>query len=219
MDIQFVPIRVTENKIPSTVTNGHIYFTVDTGKIFVDTANGRVSMGGTAGVAVLYGNFPKDAKPSGTTERYHFEKKDLVDQNASPHANDLVLNSDGRFYRIEAVDGDKLTCVLLSVSGNGNAGPSTLASRTKLTIGDVNTYLLNSQEEILIPYTVEAEKDAWGEYTDENTTVTWILEEKLSTGAYLQYASEIIPNVPNGVLQHLNLKGKLRESTTSKLTL
>jgi hypothetical protein len=79
--------------------------------------------------------------------------------------------------------------------------------------------LLNSQEEILIPYTVEAEKDAWGEYTDENTTVTWILEEKLSTGAYLQYASEIIPNVPNGVLQHLNLKGKLRESTTSKLTL
>ena len=219
MDVKFIPVRITEANMPETVTNGHIYFTVDTGKIYVDTADGRVSMG-NVGVAILYGDFPKDAEPDANTEKYYFNITDLVDKNASPHVDDLVLNSDGRFYRISAVTETKLTCVLLSVSGTGDGSniPSTAAKRTQLTIGDINQYLINGQT-VKVPFTAEAEKDAWGAYTDANVSVTWTLEEKLSTGAYLTYYTEVIPKVENGVPMELDLTGKLRESATSRLTM
>ena len=68
MDVKFIPFRITEENMPKAITNGHIYFTVDTGKIYVDTANGRISMG-NVGVSVLYGDFPKDAKPDANTEK------------------------------------------------------------------------------------------------------------------------------------------------------
>lgn len=75
MSTKFTPARVLESLMPPytpptredgtsdpNTTNGYIWFAVDTGRIFVDTPKERVTVGGN-GVAILYGDFPKDVEP------------------------------------------------------------------------------------------------------------------------------------------------------------
>jgi hypothetical protein len=153
----FKPARAIESKIPpydSDTTNGYIWFAVDTGRIYVDTPTERVSVG-SSGVSILYGEFPKDVEPN-EEGRYEFSINHLAKESSKPHVNDLVLNSDGTFYKIlEILSETTLICMVVSISGGTSDGPS--GSRTSLSINTVaNTSLINNQP-ISITFVAAAE--------------------------------------------------------------
>jgi hypothetical protein len=97
-DIRFNPIRGKESLIASqAITDGSIYFATDTGKIFVDAQGKRNLMGGS-GTSVLYAQDSSIyVHPSGT---YILDTETLTEKNYLPRQDDLIINSDGRFFKV-----------------------------------------------------------------------------------------------------------------------
>ena len=210
-----------ENNIPpfSESTNGYIWFAIDTGRIYLDTSSERVTVGGN-GAAIIYGNFPSSVEPD-EAGFYSFNISDLEENSPKPHADDLILNADGTFYKVVEIQSDEiLICKVVSVSGGGSgSGGVATGSRTSLTIKPVsNTNLINNQE-IEIEFVAAAEKDSEGNYTDDSVNVTWVLEEAVGNNLYQQYMTGSISGVANNVATKLVLTDKLRTSTTSRITL
>lgn len=125
MSIPFRPFQGTEELIyKQDVYPGHVYFATDNGKIFLDTQEGRIVVGG-GGVAVLYSS-AEDIKKDMVDFSYILYATDLDDEEASPKKDDLILNSDGRFFKVLSYNKDSgvIKCKLLAVSGNGtSSGP------------------------------------------------------------------------------------------------
>ena len=208
-----------EDNIPpfSESTNGYIWFAIDTGRIYLDTSSERVTVGGN-GAAIIYGNFPSSVEPD-EAGFYSFNISDLEENSPKPHADDLILNADGTFYKVVEIQSDEiLICKIVSVSGGGSgSGGVATGSRTSLTIKPVsNTNLINNQE-IEIEFVAAAEKDSEGNYTDDSVNVTWVLEEAVGNNLYQQYMTGSISGVANNVATKLVLTDKLRTSTTSRI--
>lgn len=120
----FNPVRGTEASIENfKITEGFIYFATDSGKIYLDTDKERIIAGGK-GAAVLYSNAEKVI--ANTDDTYTILFSYLDDQNALPKAEDLIINSDGRFFRINYYDANAglINCKLIAVSGTGGGGSS-----------------------------------------------------------------------------------------------
>ena len=121
----FNPVRGTEASIENfRITEGYIYFATDSGKIYLDTATERIVAGGS-GASVMYANAEKVIANTDNTYTILFSYLD--DQNALPKAEDLIINSDGRFFRINYYDAAAglINCKLIAVSGTGGGnGPS-----------------------------------------------------------------------------------------------
>ena len=120
----FNPVRGTEASIENfKITEGFIYFATDSGKIYLDTDKERIIAGGS-GAAVLYSNAEKVI--ANTDDTYTILFSYLDDQNALPKAEDLIINSDGRFFRINYYDANAglINCKLIAVSGTGGDGSS-----------------------------------------------------------------------------------------------
>lgn len=107
------------HKIP--YSDGYVYFATDTGRIYLDYNGERLSMGGN-GASLFYAN-DTDVKQD-LRDYYHIDKSALLDENASIKINDLIINSDGAFYRvIETETGmDTYQCVQIAISGTGGGG-------------------------------------------------------------------------------------------------
>lgn len=117
----FNPVRGTEASIENfKITEGFIYFATDSGKIYLDTDKERIIAGGS-GAAVLYSNAEKVI--ANTDDTYTILFSYLDDQNALPKAEDLIINSDGRFFRINYYDANAglINCKLIAVSGTGGS--------------------------------------------------------------------------------------------------
>jgi hypothetical protein len=117
----FNPVRGTEASIENfKITEGFIYFATDSGKIYLDTDKERIIAGGS-GAAVLYSNAEKVIANTDDTHTILFSYLD--DQNALPKAEDLIINSDGRFFRINYYDANAglINCKLIAVSGTGGS--------------------------------------------------------------------------------------------------
>ena len=124
MNIPFIPIQGPENKIQDqTIRQGNIYFTTDTGKILLDTADERIVLG-TSGAAVFYSN--SDGLVANTDDSFTIPYQDLDDQHAIPKKDDLIINSDGRFFRVNYFYSHEtnpfVNCKLIAVSGTGGGG-------------------------------------------------------------------------------------------------
>lgn len=97
---------------------GYIYFATDTKKIYLDTRDARLSMGGNTSI------YYADAKFESTEEEeYFFSILDIEDESV-PNVKDLILNSDGSFYKVEEIDLKEQTvkAIKLTIQGSG-AGP------------------------------------------------------------------------------------------------
>ena len=119
---KFRPYRGTEEKIKAIpYSNGYVYFATDTGKIFLDYNEERLTMGGN-GASLFY------ATDSEVTidlyDRYYIDFSALDDPDASLKVDDLIINSDGSFYRILEVDTNNgyAICSRIAVSGTGGGG-------------------------------------------------------------------------------------------------
>jgi hypothetical protein len=125
LNIGFRPVQgLSENILNAPYAEGSIYFTTDTGKIYIDTRDGegqelnKYPVGGS-GAAILYGNAP--ALVTDSNDHYLFGRE-YLDENVVPKPEDLIINSDGIFYKIIYLDEQYAYCNVIAVSGSGGNG-------------------------------------------------------------------------------------------------
>ena len=127
MDIKtpFKVVRGTENKIQTLeYQNGYVYFTTDTKKIYLDVNNNRLPMGGNVGI------YYADVKfESSEDVEYFFTPDDIID-GLIPNVKDLILNTDGCFYKVEEIsEQQEIKASKLTIAGTSYpGGPSGLGS-------------------------------------------------------------------------------------------
>ena len=118
--LPFIPVQGPEKAIQnSDVAQGTLYFTTDTGKILMDVDGKRITLGAN-GASVFYSSAMNLSV--NTDDTYTIFKSDLEDSFATPKANDLIINSDGRFFKVNFVEGDnnfQINCRLIAISGTG----------------------------------------------------------------------------------------------------
>ena len=116
--IPFIPAYGTEDKIAKqSYSEGHIYFSTDTRKIYLDTNESRLSMGGNTGI--YYGKID-----FGTFEgpEFEFTINDIEDYK-EPNVGDLIINTDGCFYKVIRKSGTDIITNRIVLSGSGTTGP------------------------------------------------------------------------------------------------
>lgn len=151
----FQPVRGTEKAISKiTPRDNYIYFAYDTGNIYIDKAGARYPMGGNStGIIYAVGDdstiiniLDPDNEP---TSYYTISLEAFENPSVLPKIDELVLNSDGRFFRITAVDETKKTveALLLAISGAGSGsegGPSgPIVPDTRINLNN-NSYSFKS---------------------------------------------------------------------------
>jgi hypothetical protein len=140
----FTPVETSEAKIQDLeLQHGCLYFATDSGRMYLDTANDRISVGGIAGgVSIYYGDVEEPIQDE-TTELYSIPVTNVKDGPAEK--DDLILNSDGGFYKVNSITKDNYICTLLSISGTGGGNVVTETKPTiKFTVDRTN--LINGQE-------------------------------------------------------------------------
>ena len=119
MAIKFRPVRGTESQIEmQTIEEGYIYFATDSGHIYLDKDGERITMGG-AGIAWYYANQPEVAQDDNDN---YIIPSDTVDTDQLVKLNDLIINTDGAFYKVINYSGDNYVCSRIAVSGSGGGG-------------------------------------------------------------------------------------------------
>jgi hypothetical protein len=93
-NIPFKVVKGTEEKIQARQNSeGCVYFTTDTKKIYLDTKTKRLLMGGNTGIYYGDENFGSSPGPDFLFSRIKFNGN-------LPNKDDLILNSDGCFYKV-----------------------------------------------------------------------------------------------------------------------
>lgn len=129
---------------------GWVYVASDTGKIFIDANNQRKQIGGSGGSSgggsanLVWGFADEDQNTlkedpndtSGTDSMYLYSLA-AIEGGSIPDVDALILNSDGRFFRVldNTIDVDRFFSVeLIAVSGGGGGGGGTSSNDLELTI-------------------------------------------------------------------------------------
>ena len=119
---KFRPYRGLEEKIKSFPQQpGYVYFATDTGRIYLDYEGQRLAMGGN-GASLYYAN--DEDVTQDLLDNYFIDVDTILEAGPNLKANDLIINSDGAFYRVIEVLEDEGTvkCTRIAVSGTGGGG-------------------------------------------------------------------------------------------------
>lgn len=152
----FSPVLGEESVILNqSQKNGSLYFSTDTRKIYLDAdEKSKLPIGGHGNL--YYGNMELTSPPvDGQTEFEFNIIDDIVGNNVpesnilTPGINDLILNSDGCFYKVIQVNSDntlvanKLTIAGSGGGGGGSSDPDSLAGMgvSRLRANNGNTVL------------------------------------------------------------------------------
>jgi hypothetical protein len=128
--IPFRPVKGLEENISALEgRDGYIYYATDSRKTYLGTADGKKLLMGYD-IGIFYGKkeIPKDnsGKPQETTVYFNLDKD--IEGNRLPQINDLILNVDGCFYRVESLLGPQdvqtKRLTLQGTGGGGSVGPS-----------------------------------------------------------------------------------------------
>ena len=212
----FRPVRGKDEKIQTLpVTDGYVYYAYDTGKIYIDKDSTRIAMG-SAGSAIYYGE--AESLTADEDELYQFPIDSLENENDSPKVDDIILNSDGAFYRIKSIEASYFVCELLSVSGNGT-GTGEVYKRPSLSINTEASAPANiiNGSEAKIYFTATSASDDDGTLLDKNLTIQWSLITSVS-GIDEQYYTGNT-TAESGVEKYINVGPYLRDDTTTTIKL
>jgi hypothetical protein len=128
----FNPIMGSEERVLSNgLSSGSVYFTTDTRKIYldIDENNSKIPMGGNVGL--FYGNMILQAPPVEGQKEFEFKITEILGNESGlnilvPNTNDLILNTDGCFYKVLSSYGTDIDAVLitekLTIAGTGGGG-------------------------------------------------------------------------------------------------
>lgn len=120
---------------------GAIYFATDTRKIYLDAMDGKSKMPMGGNIGLFYGDMKLEIPPVDGQEEFEFSITDIIgnesgDKILCPNVDDLILNSDGCFYKVLTIDGEDSEIILntkkLTIAGTGGGGstdtPGSLAT-------------------------------------------------------------------------------------------
>lgn len=150
------------------ITDGYLYFATDTGNIYIDFQSQRKAMGGNGSgggnTGLHYGNYP-EIEPDVETELFTFLRSRLDDPDAVVSVDDIIINSDGAFFRVTAyTETNDLICSRIAVSGGGSGSGS--ASDTldlSLTYSNIDkvgsTYIYKQQSKITFYPSAERDEE------------------------------------------------------------
>lgn len=137
----FRVVKGTDEKISIMPNvNGSVYFATDSKKIYLDNEGKRLSMGGNTGVYYATADFEGVEGPE-----FFFAFEDIEGDNI-PNPDDLIINSDGSFYRVlEKVD-DEIKASRLTIAG-GDGTTENIYGKISMQIeGSTNRTVLLDQE-------------------------------------------------------------------------
>ena len=146
----FRPVRCTEDKLASLdIHDGYLYFTTDTQKVFLGNGTEKLEMCSSKGF--YYGLKDIEYDNSGNTPNpeviFHLEE---IEGNKLPQLDDLILNIDGCFYRVnEILDIENIRTTRLTLQGTGSGGSgggSDVASNLRIVAdgGNIKHFSLES---------------------------------------------------------------------------
>jgi len=119
MAVKFRPVRGTESQIEmQQISDGYIYFATDSGHIYVDKDGERITMGG-AGIAWYYAYQAEVAQDDNDN---YIIPASAVDTDQIVKIDDLLINTDGAFYKVLSYSNDNYLCSQIAVSGSGGGG-------------------------------------------------------------------------------------------------
>lgn len=202
--IPFSPVRGHEENIRrQAVADGYVYFATDTGNIYVDAEGTRHTMGGSGSSGIHYTNASEaDVVRVDDEEgsKLYTIPLETFETPVAPKPDDLLLNSDGRFFRVISYNDDTalVTVTLIAVSGSGGGGGGVIYSeKAKLNkVDPTSNYLINGSTASIDIYAISGRDMLDGSYLDEKLTVYWTLSEQAAdTGIVTQYAQGNFPIV------------------------
>ena len=227
-EIIFQPVRGTQAQINrEPIQEGYVYYAYDSGRIYLDKNGNRYLMsnkagggGGAGGTGIIYANGnDRQIIPEDLTEReptiFIMDLEALEDQQL-PEVDNLILNSDGRFFRVIGVDEytSKITVKLLAVSGSGGGGggggqssePDVNISWDSDTIATGRIYIYGQQYNAVFTPVTTAPGDINCNVTfniinnDNNTTET-IVKNNVPSGLPFNFDTSVLPESSNITLQ------------------
>lgn len=216
----FTPVQTSEAKIQDLdLQHGWLYFATDTGRMYLDTEDERISVGGIAGgVSIYYGDVEEPVQDE-TTELYSIPVVDVKDGPAKK--GDLILNSDGGFYKVESITEEYYICTLLSISGVGGGGSVVKETKPTIKFTVDRTNLINGQEAY---FTVEGKSAMEADnVTPIDTTlyVTYALGTRITQTVVNNYYTTTItcPTDETGAFKKdIEFGSHLKESASSVLS-
>ena len=140
--VRFNPVQCTEDMLKQLApTPGYLYLTTDTKKIYLGTQKEKLPMCATSGF--FYGT--KEIEPDNSGNEispyveFYFNE---IEGEDIPEVDDLILNVDGCFYRIQGVDKESEVLetkrLTLQGTGTGGGGSGGGGSASSLRINHVN---------------------------------------------------------------------------------
>lgn len=132
----FLPYRGKEEDIlEAPLKPGAVYFAWDTKKIYFDEGQSRHVMSGS-GIKFIYGDCQDDLMEDEQHESFipyprqavTTAYEDLGRNEEDYHEEDIIINSDGTFYRIKEITPTIAWCEKLLVSGTGGGGGEAASS-------------------------------------------------------------------------------------------
>ena len=218
-NITFRPVRGKDSVIQSqSLCEGNIYFASDTGKIYLDTSTERVLMGG-AGASIYYGiatGFDGDED----TKIYNYPINGLEDSSDSPKEGDIILNGDGRFFRILAIYSDYYKCALLAVSGSGTGGGGGSSNdlRPFIKLEELDNYNLINGQDARVYFTATS-AEANGVPLAKSIVINWTLGTMSSQSNYVDIYYKGQKTVTSGEMDYIDFGKYLRDSSTTQVVL
>ncbi len=185
-----------KHKDAFATVDGALYFAYDSGNIYLSKNNRYYAMGSgsSSGISYAHGTAAEIIKAEPEDESsfvYQMPISVLDDNSVMLHADTLILNSDGRFFRVNSVDeiNNLIYATLLVVSGTGGGGSGVIYSdRSKMgKIDPESKYFINGQSAKITVWGFSG-KDFDGSLLDRKLTVFWELYEKSETGSLIKYA-------------------------------
>jgi len=210
----FVPVQGSEKQIQkSAVQEGWLYIATDSGRMYLDTETGRIKVGGSGdgsgGVGLHYGESKKPVKDN---ELYSILKTEV--QGSFPQLGDLILNSDGGFYKVVDITDEAYICSLMSVSGTGD-GTGPAKAIPSLILDDFYDVNIINGSDVNVSFVATSANDAQGVPYAKQLTITWKLFDGDSKTGTMYQSSTFTAN--SGEKKSFNFGPYLRESTTSTL--
>lgn len=224
----FKPIRGSQtaiNRYP--IVEGQVLFAYDSGRIYLDKNGVRYVMsskssggGGAGGTGIIYANgLNTQIIPEDLSE--HEPVNFLMDLAAledpvPPEIDNLILNSDGRFFRVIGYDEatEKISVKLLAVSGSGGGGgggsssaePDVNITWDGDTISTGRIYIYKQDYNAVFIPTTTAPGDincnvTFNVIDNINGTTETIVRNNMPSGVPFNFDTSILPESSNITLQ------------------